>query len=105
MYIAIPVVFGVLLLLASLSRRRSQRRDPLSAGRALALKFIDLGNLRGKTATEIIGAVGSPSSRSSSGGDSLLQWQAPGYHVAMKFDSAGNFVAITHESHQFGQGK
>ncbi|KLU21982.1 hypothetical protein EOS_33110 [Caballeronia mineralivorans PML1(12)] len=103
MLAAIPVIFIFLLLLAaaSRSRARAKPRDPLSGGRALALRFIDLGNMTGKTANEIIAAVGAPSARSAVAGGILLQWQAPGYHMVLSFDADGTFRKITHESHQF----
>ena len=84
-----------------LSAGRARPSDPLSAGRALALRFIDLGNMQGKTMDEIIAEVGAPSARSAVAGGILLQWQAPGYHIAVSFDANGTFRKITHESHQF----
>ena len=103
MLAAIPVIFLFLLLLVAASRARAKLRDPLSGGRALALGFIDLGNMTGKTADEIIAAVGAPSARSAVAGGMLLQWQAPGYHMALSFDADGTFRKITHESHQFNK--
>jgi hypothetical protein len=85
----------------SAGRARATPSDPLSAGRALALRFIDQGNMRGKTMDEIIAEVGAPTARSAVAGGILLQWQAPGYHIAVSFDANGTFRTITHESHQF----
>lgn len=66
-------------------------------GRALAEKFVRLGVLGGKTRSQIYQAVGPPSSISQlSGGKSLIQWIAPGYHIALQFD--GEICeGITHE--------
>lgn len=67
-------------------------------GRELHARFTALGNMTGKTAHEIIAAVGPPTSISSMAGNSqLLQWQATGCHVALLFGPDGKFVKITHE--------
>jgi len=73
-----------------------------SAGSEMAWKFFDLGNLTGKTATEIIAGVGMPTSRSSLGdGLTLLEWEVPGYAMALMFNSEGRAVRVTDESAQF----
>ena len=57
-----------------------------SKARALKLKFQKLGVLTGKSKSEILAAVGSPNSFSVVGqNQTLLQWQAPGYHIAIIF--------------------
>jgi hypothetical protein len=57
------------------------------AGKALARKFVSLGDLRDLTKSEIIDVVGPPHSFSAiGGGKSLLQWIVPGYHIAMIFN-------------------
>jgi len=73
-----------------------------ASGRVLSLRFVTLGDMRGKTEDEIIAAVGPPSSVSSmTFGQSLLQWQATGYHIALLFDAERRFVKVTHEyAHQ-----
>jgi hypothetical protein len=72
--------------------------DVTAPGRALAARFQILGDMTGKTTDQIIAVVGLPTSRSSMAhGQTLLQWQATGYHIAMLFDAEGRFVNITHE--------
>jgi hypothetical protein len=54
--------------------------------------------MTGKTVEEIIAVVGPPSSRSSMAfGQTLMQWQATGCHLALLFGPDGRFVKITHE--------
>jgi hypothetical protein len=72
--------------------------DVTAPGRELHERFLKLGNMTGKTSTEIIDAVGQPSSISSLGtGKTLLQWQATGCHMAVLFDADDKFVKITHQ--------
>jgi hypothetical protein len=72
--------------------------DITGPGRELHARFVALGEMTGKTADEIICAVGQPTSRSSMAfGQMLLQWQAPGCHMALLFDANGQFIKITHE--------
>lgn len=68
-------------------------------GRALAVKFKNAGDLKGRTKEEIITAVGSkPSSVSAQPeGKTLLQWQVSGYHIALRFGADGRCEGITHE--------
>ena len=65
--------------------------------RALAQKFAGLGTIAGKTKHEIIAVVGPPTSFSAlAGNQTLLQWQATGYHIALSFtDDVCN--GVTHE--------
>lgn len=65
--------------------------------------FASLGEVPGKTRSEIEAVVGPPSSISGMpNGGTLLQWQivnqAGGYHIAMAFDADGICEGITHES-------
>jgi hypothetical protein len=56
-------------------------------GYSLQQKFVGLGSLTGKTKAEIIRVVGPPSSFSSlSGGKTILQWMATGYHISLIFN-------------------
>lgn len=72
--------------------------DVTASGRSLARSFARLGSMTGKTADQIISAVGSPNSRSSMAlGKTLLQWQATGYHISILFDVNGVFEKVTHE--------
>jgi hypothetical protein len=53
--------------------------------------------MHGKTKAEIIAAVGPPNSISELGGDeTLLQWQATSYHIAIRFQGEV-FAGISHE--------
>ena len=72
--------------------------DVTASGRELHGRFLVLGDMTGKTADEIIAVVGNPSSISSmAAGNTLLQWQATGCHMALLFDANGRFVKITHQ--------
>lgn len=77
-----------------------------SSGRELSLRLLALGDLRGKSADQLIEILGPPSSISSmAAGRTLVQWQRTSYHVALLFDARGQFVKITHEyAHQAPSG-
>jgi hypothetical protein len=62
-----------------------QQAAVTSPGRDLHAKFVALGNVVGKTRDEIVASVGEPTSISSIPGGVLLQWQATGCHMALKF--------------------
>jgi len=85
-------IFALSIIVFSL-----QQQSVTAPGRELHQKFVDLGNLQGKTKDEIISAVGQPSSISVAGPDqTLLQWQATGCHMALLF--TGDICdGITHE--------
>jgi hypothetical protein len=75
----------------------SSIKQPMSG--ALQERLVTLGNMTGKTATEIIAVLGTPTSRSSIRNDQvLLQWLATGYHIAILFDAEERFVRITHQA-------
>lgn len=60
-------------------------------------KFAAMGVLKGKTKAEILEEVGPPNSASSMGpGKELLQWQKPGYHIALLFTD-GVCDGVSHE--------
>lgn len=66
-------------------------------GKQLHAKFVALGTLSGRTKDEIIAEVGPPSSVSGlPDGKTLLQWQATGCHMALRF-SGEICDGITHE--------
>lgn len=66
-------------------------------GAALQRAFAALGEMTGKTKAEIIAAVGPPNSISElAGGETLLQWQSAGYHIAIRFQGEV-FAGISHE--------
>jgi hypothetical protein len=72
--------------------------DVTAPGRQLHTRFLALGNMTGMTADEIIASVGPPSSVSSmASGQTLMQWQEAGCHMALLFDTNGQFVKITHQ--------
>ena len=72
--------------------------DVTAPGRALHHRFLALGDMTGKTADEIVAAVGRPNSVSSmASGSALLQWQATGCHMALLFGPDGKLVKITHQ--------
>lgn len=75
-----------------------QQRWALRPGRILSQKFAALGRLAGLSKTEIVWQVGDPNSFSALGdGKTLLQWQQPGYHIALLFD--GDIcLGVSHES-------
>jgi hypothetical protein len=102
--LALSILVGIILFIARLFSTPQPARtfDVLAPGRALLGKFQRLGDMTGKTLSDIVAVTGPPSSRSSMGnGQMLLQWQATGYHIAILFDSADRFVRITHEyAHQ-----
>ena len=70
----------------------------LAPGRALRARFIALGTLKGRTRTEIVRAVGSPSTETRlPDGRTLLQWRTTGYHIALVFELDGRCFGVTHE--------
>lgn len=61
--------------------------------------FQDLGQLSGKSFSEIQSKVGSPSSVSATGdGGTVKQWMATGYHIALIFDENDVCQGVSHES-------
>src|SRR5664279_4345381 len=57
-----------------------------------------LGNVIGRPQSNVEAFLGLPSSRSgTAGGGSLLQWQRPGYHVALRFGADNLCQGITHQ--------
>jgi hypothetical protein len=78
--------------------------DVTAPGRELHARFLALGDMTGRTADEIVAVVGRPSSISSMAfGQTLLQWQAIGCHMALLFDADGRFVKITHQYAQYAR--
>jgi hypothetical protein len=97
---AIAVLIGIILAIVKLVSGPPPVRtvDVFAPGRALLGRFIALGDMTGKTSTQIRAVVGHPTSRSSiANGQTLLQWQATGYHIAILFDANERFEKITHE--------
>jgi len=68
-------------------------------GRELAQKFQTVGDMRGKTLSQISAVVGPPNARASMANDLMLyQWYATGYHIAILFDANNRFVRISSEN-------
>jgi hypothetical protein len=92
------ILIGIFLILTILfASSRKPRPDVLTPGRELAKRFEKLGDMKWKTANEIIAVVGKPSTISNGSDYRLYQWQATGYHIAIKFGLNDVFWAITHE--------
>jgi len=86
----LPIVLGLVLFAITSALVRAP-------GRNLGAKFVKLGQLKGKTKTEIIAAVGPPNSTSATtGGRTVCQWMATGYHIALLFDGE-MCEGVTHE--------
>ena len=68
-------------------------------GAGMQKLFQDLGELKGKSLSEIVSKVGSPSSVSATGdGGTLRQWMATGYHIALIFDENEICLGVSHEA-------
>jgi len=89
------IVMAVLLVLAALTSAgsRPSRRDAANLSR----RFLSLGNMYGKSRQQIVDTVGEPTTVSYLGRAQLLQWQVPGYHIALRIDDHDMFAGITHE--------
>lgn len=88
-FIGIFVVGGIFFAL--------QQQAVTAPGRELHQKFVELGNLQGKIKDEIIAKVGPPTSISGlPEGKTLLQWQATGCHMALRFNGE-SCEGITHQ--------
>lgn len=92
-------IFGfiVLMLVCGGLSNLSKKKSVTAPGKALYQKFVDIGILQGKSKNEIIAKVGSPTSISGlPQGKTLLQWQATGCHMALRFN--GDICeGITHQ--------
>ena len=86
--IAVVLIVLILIRLARMPRLLSLQET-----------FQAVGTLKGRTADEIIEAVGNPNSRSTyHDGQFLLQWLESGYHISLRFDADGVCTGVTHES-------
>jgi hypothetical protein len=87
----------IVVIAVGIAVTQTQQEDVTAPGRALAKKFGALGNLQGRTKQEIVASVGRPTSFSAlTGNQTLLQWQATGFHIALIFD--GEICGgVTHE--------
>jgi hypothetical protein len=84
------VTLLIFVLLANSGKGRGNARG-------LSRRFQALGNMYGKSKDQIVEAVGEPTSVSFIGRAKLMQWQVPGYHIALRFDEDDMFAGITHE--------
>ena len=74
-----------------------QKHAVTAPSRELHQKFVELGDLTGKSKDEIIAKVGSPTSISGlANGKTLLQWQTTGCHMALRFNE-DSCEGITHQ--------
>ena len=64
---------------------------------ALSWRIRALGDVRGMLVAQVARWLGLPNSRSWGHNYTLLQWQAPGYHIALKFGPDGRCTGITHQ--------
>lgn len=86
------LLLGVLVLYAFVT---SMVKSP---GLSLQGKFVSCNPLRGKPMTDIMAKCGQPTSRHAfANGLELLQWQAPGYHIALLMDDQGTCQGVTFE--------
>ncbi len=72
-------------------------------GNVLAIKFQTLGDMSGKTYSEIKSVVGAENSISTTVNDAgeiikIRQWISTGYHITLLFDSNDNFICISSET-------
>ncbi len=66
-------------------------------GHSLNTKFVQLGELKGKSRQEIEAVVGPPNAVSAiAEGKSVCQWMQTGYHIALLF-SGETCEGVTHE--------
>jgi hypothetical protein len=77
---------------------------PTISAFTLQNRFVQIGKVQGRTAEEIISAVGRPNSVSNAdGGITVMQWIKAsaftgGFHIALIFDQNGICGGITHQS-------
>jgi hypothetical protein len=56
-----------------------------------------IGVVKQRPINTVVQWLGAPTSQSSGAGYTLLQWQRPGYHLALRFDADGICEGVTHE--------
>ena len=72
-------------------------------GAGLQSQFVALGTLKGKSYSEIVKAVGNPSSISNKTNDDgepikIVQWIATGYHIVLLFDNNDICLGVSSET-------
>lgn len=68
-------------------------------GKGLSQRFVELGQLTGKSFKEITDQVGAPNSVSALGdGKTVKQWIASGYHIALIFDQNDICLGVSSET-------
>lgn len=88
------LIFVVIPIIVLIFKFNPFKGMPIGTARML---FDNIGEVRGRTKSQIIAVVGQPKSVSSIGPDqTLLQWQSHGYHIALHF-SGDVCIGITHE--------
>ena len=92
LYLVVFLVISVIFMIMTAAGTATAT----APGRALQEKFLALGQMPGKSKDEIIAAVGKPNSISATPEGMLLQWQAPGYHIAIRFKD-DIFDGVMHE--------
>lgn len=92
----VPIIGGIILSIVMSAAVKAP-------GKVLASKFASLGDMSGKTYTEIRNVVGTENAVSRKVTDegvtvTIRQWMATGYHIVLLFDSDDNFIGISSET-------
>lgn len=92
------VIFIIIAIVGALASATRERPDIYVEGRRIYAAFRSLGNMKGKTFSELQKAAGEPSSISHhANGTRLRQWQATGFHMSILFDKEDRVLRITHQ--------
>lgn len=68
-----------------------------SGSRQLQQRFIEMGELQGKTLDEILIKVGQPNLMTAAQDGKIYQWKRPKYRIALLFDKNNICKGVTHE--------
>lgn len=96
-FLKFAIVATVAIPLIALYVRANKTQALAHKTQALAHNFKALGDMTGIHKDVIIAKVGAPNAINAMYGGELLQWVSPGYRIAIKFDTNGNFVGIQSE--------
>ena len=92
------VIFIIIVIVGAVVQAGSARPDIYANGRRMYEAFRGMGDMKGKTFSELQKVVGNPSSISHhANGTRLRQWQATGFHMAILFDGEDRVMRITHQ--------